>query len=159
MSDQQRTHVYQNALTDAQSELEEILGEFNELAGCKHRLEHVIDVLGPLLHFVQADAASQAAPAEEYPQLTPRTFQPLFANETPQQVQNFTETANFQIAQTEVAHEEVPVAPAVLAETSQPEQEVVLQQNETREPVLQPVAAGDRLEQRINFALNFALLS
>jgi hypothetical protein len=181
MSDQQRTQVYQNALAGAQSELDEMLGEFNALASRKDQLEHVMSMLTPLLDAVESQPASQAAAAQhDFAPLPARTFQPLaphqaqpqnqvqfqervqdriqdqtqFQELAPAPVQNFAEATPVETSQAQVAFEEQPAA---FAETSQPEPAFVLQRQETPKP--QPTASNDRLEDRINFALNFALLS
>jgi hypothetical protein len=188
MSDQ-RTQVYQKALADAQSELDEMLAEFNKLASRKDQLEHVMTVLRPLLDAAQSEMApqsgmtSQAAPAQDFAPLSMRsselqpvrTLQPLVAPEAqPQfenqfqnsvqgqvqpQFQDFAAAKPVEAAQPEFIRHEEPVVPPAFAEVSQPEQAVVLQQQETPAPPSQSGPSGDRLEDRINFALNFALLS
>ncbi|HEU5352043.1 MAG TPA: hypothetical protein VFU55_10640 [Terracidiphilus sp.] len=172
MSDQQRTQVYQKALTDAQSELDEMLGEFNALASRKEQLEHVMTMLRPLLDMVQSGPASPAAPAQqEFAPLTVRSFQPLAASQPQSQkpaepqvqlqdrvqdrIQDQSQFQELAPVESSPAQKEL----AAFAQVAQPGPEAILQRQEAPAPQTKIAASSDRLEDRINFALNFALLS
>jgi hypothetical protein len=172
MSDQ-HTQAYHDALVDAQAELQEIQSHFDQLARRKTYLTQVVDAMAPLLgHVTLAPAQQQSAPAQpsqqvftppvpqpapvakqESSSLPARTAEPLIGHEPAKQDDIFANFANTQ----EPAPVEQPVMQSSPEQASKPGQETVLKQNETANPEQQP-APGD-LDQRIKYALNFALLS
>ncbi|MGB6974761.1 MAG: hypothetical protein WBD67_08780 [Terracidiphilus sp.] len=153
MTEQNRESVYQGALSNAQSELQQIQDEFDQIARRKDFLSQMIDALTPLLDLAQPAPAA----ATELAAAPVRFFDPTSFNQLQPQMEAI---ATFAQPAPEVAVQvEEPVMQAMVEETFEPRQEVFLQKAEEPQPEPQPVASGGSLEQRINFALNFALLS
>ncbi len=171
MSDQ-HTQAYQDALVDAQAELREIQSHFDQLARRKTYLAQFVDAIAPLLGHaepasLQAQQQSQFAQAQSHqvPSHADQQFVPVLqqAASTLQEPAPLpARTAEPLIGHEPEKHDDIFANFAATSEPAQAEQQAALQQNETKEPAPQPAsgdpASGD-IDQRIKYALNFALLS
>lgn len=178
MAEQQRKDVYLGALSSAQDELQHIQDEFDRIARRKDYLATVVEALSPLVNAARASAdmitatAMEAAPFE--PAFTAARTQNPDAIFTP--VRSF-DPSSFQQPELRPAAVaapaqdlfapvqetqpvvQAPVVENIFAQAAMPEQEIVLNQTDEPQRTFQPASGEERLEQRINFALNFALLS
>ena len=178
MAEQQRKDVYLGALSSAQDELQYIQDEFDRIARRKDYLSSVVEALSPLVNATKAPAdkitatALEAAPFE--PAFTPartqsadsiftpvRSFDPSSFQQPEPQPEVIAAPAQDFFAPVQKAQPftETPASENNFAQAAMPEQEIVLQQSNESQKTFQPASGEERIEQRINFALNFALLS